>query len=42
VTDSNPGRVSGKRIEFALGSRGNSSRDTKAAFDKLRVAVPNP
>jgi hypothetical protein len=42
VTDSDPGRVSGRRVEFLLGSRGDSGRETKGAFDTLRIAVPDP
>ena len=36
------GRIKGRRVQIALGNRGDSKKNTKAGFDSLMVAVPDP
>lgn len=42
MMDSSPGRIDGRRIQIALGNRGDSRKNTKGGFDGLQVAVPDP
>jgi hypothetical protein len=42
VNDGNPSELSGAKLEFGVGSVGNSKKDTLATFDKVKVAVPDP
>jgi hypothetical protein len=42
MPDRNSGRVGGRRVQIALGNRGDSRKSTKGTFDRLMVAVPDP
>lgn len=42
VTDANPGAVTGTRLHFGAGHERRTSNNFRAAFTRLRVAVPSP
>ncbi len=42
VTDPNAGQVGGRKLEVAVGNTRRSGKNVVAAFDNLRLAVPNP
>lgn len=39
LVDANPGGVAGRKVSFGVGSRRNSSRETVAVFDRVRVGL---
>lgn len=42
VTDSNPGDVSGRRLEIAVGNKKRTAKPVLVVFDDLKVQVPKP
>jgi ribosomal protein S8E len=42
VTDSNPGKVDGRKLEVAVGHKKNSRKPVLATLDDLKLQVPNP
>jgi hypothetical protein len=42
VTDSNAGRVGGRKLEVGVGSTRRSGKNVVATFDNLKLLVPNP
>ncbi len=42
VVDVNAGELDGTKVEFAIGSKADSRRNTIGNFDRLKLAVPDP
>jgi hypothetical protein len=42
VNDANASEIGGVKLEFGIGSKANSNKDTVGTFSKLLVSIPNP
>lgn len=42
ITDPNASQLTGTKLEFSVGNKANSKKNTIGVFDKLKLAVPNP